>query len=952
MAQSSSGEIRGQVTDENGGAIIGASLTLKSSQGTEKTAVTDQQGRYLFKSLAVGLYTLRVTAKGFAGYENSELSFSIGQKLIQDIQLTVGQVVEAVTVPSEAPVGTEPQNNADALVLKGDRLDVLPDDQDDLANALQALAGPSAGPSGGEIFVDGFSGARLPPKSSIREVRVNQNPFSAEFDRIGFGRIEILTKPGTNEFTGEGVFNFNDESLNARNPYTLVRAPYQVRSLDFSLSGPIVKERASFFFDLEYRGLDDNANINALVLDPQRNVVPFIQSAQIPRRSQERQPRVDWLINKNHTLVAVLELNPSKTRHTGIGGFTLPSRAYETDGYERQFRLTETAVLNPSSVTETRLQVRTDRGEQTPETTSYALNVQDAFNGGGDQSGPSLNHRTFVALYNNTTLTKGPHVLRFGARLRRASLRDESRANFGGTFTFAGSEAVVLDGNNQVVRDGQGNPIFENISSLERYRRTLLFSGTGASPKPPGITDDQLGVNPTQLSLSGGNPLVSITQTDIAGFVQDQWQTRSNFTVNLGLRYEGQTNIRNNLNFAPRVAIAWSPKGKKGGTANSVVRAGFGVFYERLNENLTLQSERFNGINQTQYVVTNSPVLALFPNVPSVDALNLFALPQTLRRKETELRSPYLMQSAISYDRQLPINSTTISFSYINTRALHQMRTRNINAPLPGTFIEGVRNSGVRPFADAGNVLEYESAGFFNQNQLIVTLDSRFNKRVSLHATYGLSSGRSDTDGVGTFPANTYDLSGEYGRAAIDARHRFTVEGTLNAPWGFRLAPFFIVSSARPFNIIVGRDLNGDTLFTERPGFATASTAAEDLVVTRWGSFDRNPTTGARIIPRNYGVGHLFAAVNLRISKTIGMNEIAQLFGGPKPTDSKGESPYKLSLSVQVQNLLNRVNNDLPVGNLSSPFFGQSTATLGGYGEGNRSSAGNRRITAQVRIEF
>jgi hypothetical protein len=952
QTQNSVAEIRGQVTDENGGAIIGATVTLVAPKGPEKTAVSDQQGRYLFKSITIGPYTLRVIAKGFAVYENTDISLTAGQRLAHDVQLTVGQVVEAVTVPSETPVGTEPQNNADALVLKGAQLDVLPDDKDDLANALQALAGPSAGPSGGEIFVDGFSGARLPPKSSIREVRVNQNPFSAEFDRIGFGRIEILTKPGTNEFAGEAVFNFNDESLNARNPYALVRAPYQVRPLDFSLSGPIIKERASFFFDLEYRGLDDNANINALVLGPSLNVVPFIQSAQIPRRSQERQPRVDWLINKNHTLVAVLELNPANTRHTGIGGFTLPLRAYETHGYERQFRVTETAVLNPSTVTETRLQVRTDRGEQTPETTGYALNVQDAFNGGGDQSGPSLNRRTFVAFYNNTTLTKGPHVLRFGARLRRAILKDESRANFGGTFTFAGGDAVVLNANNQVVRDTQGTPLFDNISSLERYRRTLLFNGAGTPPKPPGITDDQLGINPTQFSISGGNPLVAITQTDVAGFVQDQWQTRSNFTVNLGLRYEGQTNVNNNLNFAPRVALAWSPKWKSSGTPNSVVRVGFGVFYERVNENLTLQSERFNGINQTQYVVTNSPVLALFPNIPSIEALNLFALPQTLRRKETELRSPYLMQSAISYDRQLPIKSTTISVSYINTRALHQLRTRNINAPLPGTFIEGVRNSGVRPFGNADNILEYESSGFFNQNQLIVTLDSRFTKRVYLHATYGLSSGRGDTDGVGTFPANTYDLSGEYGRAAIDVRHRFTVEGTLNGPWGFRFAPFFIVSSSRPFNIIIGRDLNGDTLFTERPAFAANSTAVSDLVITPWGRFDLNPSTGAVLIPRNFGVGPSFAAVNLRVSKSIGLNEIPQLFGGPKPAASKDESPYKLSFSVQVQNLLNRVNNDLPVGNLSSPFFGQSTASLGGYGEGNRSAAGNRRITGQVRIEF
>jgi hypothetical protein len=221
-----------------------------------------------------------------------------------------------------------------------------------------------------------------------------------------------------------------------------------------------------------------------------------------------------------------------------------------------------------------------------------------------------------------------------------------------------------------------------------------------------------------------------------------------------------------------------------------------------------------------------------------------------------------------------------------------------------------------------------------------------------LHATYALSSARGNTEGVGSFPANTYDLRSEYGRAAIDARHRFAVEGTFSAPWGLRVAPFLIVSSARPFNITIGRDLNGDTLFTDRPAFATATTTLENLVITRWGRFDRNPNAGAQIIPRNYGEGFMFAAVNLRISKTISLNELHQLFGGPKPAKGKDESPYKLSFSVQAQNLLNRTNNDLPIGNLSSPFFGQPTATLGGYGEGNRSSAGNRRITAQIKFEF
>jgi hypothetical protein len=283
------------------------------------------------------------------------------------------------------------------------------------------------------------------------------------------------------------------------------------------------------------------------------------------------------------------------------------------------------------------------------------------------------------------------------------------------------------------------------------------------------------------------------------------------------------------------------------------------------------------------------------------------------------------------------------------------LRTRNINAPLPGTFIEGVKNSGVRPFGNGGNIFEYESSGVFNQNQMILTLDNRFNKKFFLHATYALNRARADTEGAGSYPANTYDLGQEYGRSAIDVRQRFTIEGTLSAPWGFRVAPFFIVSSGRPFNITIGRDLNGDTLFTERPAFVTGLTAPGNLIATRWGTFDLSPASGAKIIPRNYGQGPSFAAVNLRISKTIGLKEISNLFGGPHPRSKdkdKDESPYKLTLSMQAQNLFNRTNNDLPVGNLSSPFFGQSTATLGGYGEGNRSSAGNRRITAQIKVEF
>src|ERR1035438_1228511 len=128
---------------------------------------------------------------------------------------------QEVTVQGEAgpSLSVEPDNNATALVLKGEDLQALPDDPDDLSDALQALAGPGAGPSGGQIYIDGFSGGQLPPKESIREIRINQNPFSAEYDRLGFGRIEILTKPGTDRFRGMLFLNDSDAEFDSRNPF-------------------------------------------------------------------------------------------------------------------------------------------------------------------------------------------------------------------------------------------------------------------------------------------------------------------------------------------------------------------------------------------------------------------------------------------------------------------------------------------------------------------------------------------------------------------------------------------------------------------------------------------------------------------------------------------------------------------------------------------------------------
>jgi len=146
------------------------------------------------------------------------------------------------------------------------------------------MAGPSAGPNGGQIFIDGFTGGRMPPKESIREVRINQNPFNAENNSIGFGNIEIFTKPGADKLRGSTFFNFGDESLNSRNPFAPSRVPFQVRYYGGSISGPIKKGKSSFFLDFQRRVIDDNSIINAQILNSNLVPGPFNLALLVPNR--------------------------------------------------------------------------------------------------------------------------------------------------------------------------------------------------------------------------------------------------------------------------------------------------------------------------------------------------------------------------------------------------------------------------------------------------------------------------------------------------------------------------------------------------------------------------------------------------------------------------------------------------------------------------------------------
>src|SRR6204780_5223043 len=257
--------LHGQVLDPSGAAVSGATILLNGAEGNSTGATSNQQGAFDLKNLAPGKYTLEIVAKGFALYKNEGVEIAPDQTKNLNILLTIEEQQQQVTVEGETPtVDVNPANNAGAITISGKELDALPDDPDELQTDLEALAGPSAGPNGGQFYIDGFTAGQLPPKSSIREIRINQNPFSAEYDKLGYGRIEIFTKPGTDQFHGQFLLDGNSSAFDALSPFAQNEPSFHSELFNGSLSGPLSK-KASFFFTAQVREINDSNIVNAVV---------------------------------------------------------------------------------------------------------------------------------------------------------------------------------------------------------------------------------------------------------------------------------------------------------------------------------------------------------------------------------------------------------------------------------------------------------------------------------------------------------------------------------------------------------------------------------------------------------------------------------------------------------------------------------------------------------------
>jgi hypothetical protein len=917
--------LRGTVTDPSGAAVPRAMVQARGPGGDHRTR-TNSSGQYVFSSLTVGRYQIRIAAKGFAVVSKE---IAIEAPIIFDAQLVIQIDTQVANVEDRlGGVNSQADSNGGAIVFRARELAVLSDDPDELAMQLQILAGPAPGPDGGQVFVDGFSGGSLPPKSSIREIRINSNPFSPEYDRPGFARVDVFTKPGSDTIHGQVFGQFNGAILNSRNPLLTQtsRPPYRTQLYGLNIGGPLKKNTASFTLDLEHRQINENSFILATTLDSNFQPVSVNQALPKPQTRTSFTPRLDYAINQNNALVIRYQDLHIGLDNLGTGDFYLASRAYNERQKERVLQLTETATLSTHVVNETRFQYLHSTVLDTSLNNAPGINVQGAFVGGGATIGDSRSVTNAWEMTNLTIWTRRSHTLKWGGRARQSFLDDTSRRNFTGTFTFL---------------------------TLAQYEKTIALQQAGYT----GAQIQQLGFGPWQFSLGSGVPTTGVSQIDAGVFLNDDWRLRPNLTVSGGLRYEVQGNFGDHLNFAPRLGIAWGIGGKGSRPAKTVLRVGAGIFYDRLPLALTLNSLRYNGATQQSYVISNP---AFFPMIPPADVLQASRQPQELQPVFAGISAPRTYQSNVGIEREVN-KYAKVSVNWIETRGAHLLNSRNINTPVSGSY----------PFGDPSIHLLTESAGFSRVRQFVVNVNVNY-KKLALFGYHALSYAKDDNEGP---PADPYNLRAEWGPSSWgDVRHRIAFGGSVPLKWKITMNPFLVGNSGQAYNITTGLDPWNTGFASARPalleGVPAGSCAGANLMyAARFGCFDLKPATGTATIGHNFARGPADVNLVLRVARTWAFGEgpsgpAQQRTGGGGHESGTGPPAalsdpntgrrYNLTVSASTLNALNRANFTPPNGDLSSPYFGQYRS-LGGMVvmlHGGAPSTYNRKIDLQVRFTF
>jgi len=484
------GVLKGEVADPMGSVVPGAKVAVSRGRQVVETQ-TGADGHYAFRTLAPGSYTVKATAKGFEPLTIQGIALAAGRVKELNLPLSVAIERDEVTVNGHlSGVDVSPTQNSSALVFRGRDLDALSDDPDQLQSELQELAGAAAGPNGGQIYIDGFAGGQLPPKSSILEIRVNQNPFSAEFDRVGYGRVEIITKPGTQALHGSISGYGGASATNSSNPLLPAQdqPQYYLYSYTGDISGPMGKN-ASFFLSASVVQKQNQSIVDAV--NPQNTTASLREAVPNPISILAVSPRFDFQLGKNTISIRDYFYRGVQSGG-GVGVLNLADLALTDNNKENTLQFSDAIVFNNSFLNEIRAQWIRIRENQTSILTTPSITVQGAFIGGGNNDGVVQDHQDNFELQDYSTVSAGNHTLRFGTRLREYRDTNYSTAGSNGAYTFSSIAAY-------------------NAGTPAQYAAAII-----------------------------NNPVARATLLDGALFFQGDWRVKPNLMIGIGARFESQ----------------------------------------------------------------------------------------------------------------------------------------------------------------------------------------------------------------------------------------------------------------------------------------------------------------------------------------------------------------------------------------------------------------------------
>jgi hypothetical protein len=805
--------LSGVVADPSGAIVPGAEVDLVNTDGSVAiTNHSDPDGSFKVVAPHAGSFTLIVSEPGF---ETVRTPVVIAAPAVSSVS-----AVAAASMPPAAPVRivlpiaqfstsvhvsaesgedlTSPDENRDSSVMTSSDLKALPIFDNDYAGAMSAFLDQNVGDTGGTgLMVDGVEANRATVSASaVQEIRINQDPYSAQYYYPGRGQMEIITKSAADHYHGQFNFLYRNSALNAQNALAPTQ-PFESRqNYEGHVTGPIPHAKKSSFLASFNRVLyDQDSVISATIAPtPADPSGAFQANVYAPARDTEFSLRAAHQFNDRNSGYVQYSYQGSTSQNQGVGGQTLAAAAYNNQYREDDFVAHMETILSATMLNQVSIVGEHDFNRNNNVAEAPLVNVTGDFVAGSAQA-DSLGTEYNLRLYDMMTWTRGHNLVKAGVGTPHIDRRVfDDNTNALGSYTFGPTLA------------SDGVTVLQ--TALQNYAANL----------------------PSGYSQNTGDAHFLYHQDEVGAFVQDQFKWNSRFSITPGLRYDWQNFLGDRrLGFSPRVSFAWVLDEQ----SKTIVRGGGGIYYDRFGSGPLLDLVRYE--NARRHVVTLSQNPAKAPvgcftniaNLPNCAALQ----PPSLAQLEPNAKIPYQIQYGVSIERQLGEKATGVVSVY-SARGIDSFRSVDINAPAPESgYTE-------RPNSAYGRIRQMQPAGLWEGDGFDLSYRGRLNKYFTGFGRYTWSHYESNTGGIGWFPQNQYDPNDEWSNAGFDRRQRLGMYAMFQPQSVLNLSAGIFANSGTPWTVLTGTDAFGDDLFNTRPDGVGRNTETNPSYVDldlRWG---------------------------------------------------------------------------------------------------------------------